>query len=60
MDFNGPYLPNSKPKDPILFETIIFGGEQDEAVWRWRTKQEALEGHQQIVDDLTNKIKAMH
>lgn len=30
---------------PILFETMIFGGENDEEQWRYSTWEEAEEGH---------------
>lgn len=31
--------------DPILFETMIFGGEFDRFQWRYHTLKEAKEGH---------------
>ena len=30
---------------PILFETMIFGGEHDEDQWRYETWDEAIAGH---------------
>ena len=30
---------------PILFETMIFGGEHDEDQWRYATWDEAVAGH---------------
>ena len=30
---------------PILFETMIFGGEHDEDQWRYETWNQAIEGH---------------
>ena len=30
---------------PILFETMIFGGEHDEDMWRYKTWEEAEKGH---------------
>lgn len=36
---------------PIIFETMIFGpGPLDETTRRYATEQQALEGHQQMVD----------
>lgn len=37
--------------EPILFETMSFGGgeEQDETQWRWPTEAAALAGHAEIV-----------
>lgn len=37
---------------PVLFETMIFGGEHDQDQWRYCTKQEAIEGHNRIVKQL--------
>jgi len=34
---------------PILFETMIFGGEYDQHQWRYSTKVQAQAGHDQIV-----------
>lgn len=33
------------PFGPVIFETMIFGGEHDEEQWRYRTLAEAKEGH---------------
>jgi hypothetical protein len=30
---------------PLIFETMIFGGEHDEGQWRYSTEAEALVGH---------------
>jgi hypothetical protein len=35
---------------PILFETMVFGGEHDQRMWRYATYGEAKRGHWQIVD----------
>lgn len=37
---------------PILFETMIFGGERHEEQRRYCTWQEAEEGHRELVDEL--------
>lgn len=34
---------------PILFETMIFGGLHDEYQVRYRTKDEALQGHRKVL-----------
>lgn len=36
---------------PILFETMVFGGgeQQDQTMWRWHTEDEARAGHTEIV-----------
>jgi hypothetical protein len=31
---------------PLIFETMIFGGDYDGGEWRYSTLDEALEGHQ--------------
>lgn len=41
--------------DPVLFETMIFGGEHDQYQERYCTWDEAEKGHQ-IACDLVNKI----
>jgi len=34
---------------PILFETIVFGGDDDENTWRYCTWDEAKAGHDRVV-----------
>ena len=34
---------------PLLFETMIFGGEHDEEMWRYSTWDEAKAGHSHAV-----------
>lgn len=34
---------------PILYETMVFGGEHDQMQWRWVTREQAIAGHDQIV-----------
>lgn len=42
---------------PILFETMIFGGEHDEYQERYHTWDEAKAGHQRAIE-LINKTKS--
>lgn len=35
--------------EPILFETMVFGGDHNESCYRYATKKEALIGHGNIV-----------
>ncbi len=42
---------------PILCETMIFGGEHDESMWRYSTWDQAKEGHDKIVHCLKHGIK---
>lgn len=34
---------------PLVFESMVFGGEHHEAQWRYSTWQEAVDGHAAIV-----------
>ncbi len=34
---------------PLLFETMVFGGEHDQDQRRYSTKKDAIEGHEEIV-----------
>ena len=34
---------------PVLFETMIFGGEHDEDMWRYNTWEQAETGHAKAV-----------
>jgi hypothetical protein len=38
--------------DPLIFETMIFGGRWDQEQMRYATEAQALEGHQRVVEDL--------
>lgn len=38
---------------PLIFETMVFGGEENGATWRWPTKEKAIEGHASVVAALT-------
>jgi hypothetical protein len=42
-------------KDPILFETMVFGGQYDDYQWRYSTYEEAESGHQAACY-LVNKV----
>lgn len=39
---------------PIIFETMIFGGEHDSWCERYATKEAALAGHERVVAALKN------
>jgi hypothetical protein len=43
---NNNFLGDGRP--PILFETMVFGGEYDKAQWRWSTYEQAIIGHKAI------------
>jgi len=34
---------------PLIFETMVFGGDHDEDVWRYATEDEARLGHASVV-----------
>ena len=38
------------PGIPIIFETMIFGGELDQQQWRYATEAQALDGHAAAVE----------
>lgn len=38
---------------PLLFETLIFGGEHDGDMWRYPTWGEAKTGHDEVVANLS-------
>ena len=38
--------------EPLLFETMIFGGERNDEQWRWHTWEEAEQGHKKILEEL--------
>ena len=37
---------------PLIFETMVFGGEYDQMTWRYATEEAALEGHKTFVEAL--------
>lgn len=37
---------------PLIFETMVFGGEHDQEAWRYSTEVEAQAGHVAIVESL--------
>ena len=40
----------SEEMPPILFETMIFGGDNDRACRRYSTLEEAMKGHEEMVE----------
>lgn len=34
---------------PIIFETMVFGGERDRTCWRYATEEEAVTGHAYVL-----------
>lgn len=43
-------------KPPILFETMVFGGEYDEYTQRYRTYVGAEAGHKQVVEMVSKSL----
>jgi len=37
---------------PELWETMVFGGEQDESCYRYRSHDDAIQGHHRIVEQV--------
>lgn len=46
--------------EPIIFETMVFGGSLEQEQWRYTTEAEALEGHNKAVElvKLEEAVKA--
>lgn len=42
---------------PLVFETMVFGGDQDEFQYRYSTKKQAENGHYQVVDCLAAGVE---
>lgn len=40
---------------PIIFETMVFGGEHDEWMWRYTTETEAKAGHVIVTEGIVKK-----
>lgn len=43
------YGPRSQPHDPILWETMIFGGEHDQYCQRYTSAEDAMAGHMEAL-----------
>ncbi len=48
---------HGRQREPLLFETMIFGGEKDQEFWRYHTWEEAIKGHKNIVKMCGGKIE---
>ena len=44
--------------EPLLFETMIFGGEHDEFCDRYTTREAAIVGHENVVNMVKGNIPA--
>jgi hypothetical protein len=44
-----PELSDEQPHWPILWETVVFGGPYDDEQRRYRSKEDAIEGHAELV-----------
>jgi hypothetical protein len=49
LDHSYSFAGRDRKTPPVLFETMIFGGEHDEEQWRYCTWDEAEEGHAKAV-----------
>jgi len=45
--------------DPLLFETMVFGGDLDETTLRYSTWEEAEKGHRDILDKVKRTEKVL-
>ena len=43
--------------EPLLFETMVFGGTMDQAQWRYSTWEKAEAGHQEVLDQLLREMQ---
>lgn len=43
---------------PLIFETLISGGEHDQEMWRYSTWDEAVAGHKAAVELVSKEIAA--
>ena len=43
--------------DPSLYETRIFGGEHDQEMDRYVTKEQAIEGHERLVKKVNTEVE---
>lgn len=48
-------IPWDKDKTPVLWETMIFGGEHNEYQERYTSYKDALEGHEKALTLITKK-----
>ena len=44
--------PNWRNEEPLIYETLIIGGQYDATAMRYATETQAREGHQRVVDVL--------
>ncbi|MEF2979051.1 hypothetical protein [Subtercola sp. YIM 133946] len=44
---------------PLIFESMIFGGARDQDQYRYSTEEQALAGHQKLVDELEAERSAV-
>lgn len=45
------------PQQPLIFETMVFGGEMDSKQWRYSTRDEALKSHDDIVTMVKHSLE---
>lgn len=43
-------------RQPLIFETMVFGGPMDEYAWKWATEADAIIGHDAVVDAVRERI----
>ena len=46
MGINHRWIENA---EPLLFETMVFGGTMNQAQWRYSTWEQAEAGHQEVI-----------
>lgn len=56
IDHGWPEVYDERVYRPVLYETMVFGGEHDGATERYCTKSEALEGHDFMVKMVEGRL----
>lgn len=54
LDYNHAMTEITGKRHTSLFETMVFGGIHDHLIRRYATREDAIEGHRQIVQMHTN------
>ena len=56
LGYNGAHY--GAEDKPLFFETMVFGGDYDGYMVRYETYQQAVEGHNEIVNKIKSKLNA--
>jgi len=56
MGVNHRWVENA---EPLLFETLVFGGAMDQSQWRYSTWEQAEAGHQVVIEQLLREMPTL-